>query len=280
MAAPARTAFMANRSRISAPEEFRSSRNCEPAVLGDVELEQELALEAPVARLARVDPVGLDLLADFLEVVLVLGLRGVERDRLALDAPTAASKPASACARLPKDAGRRRGLGGLARAVCVCPPTRSPPGPGGTAGGAARARGASAWRGPGGGGRRVGRLHGRRLGRLRQRIRRGRRRLGRRFGRRREAARPWPPASAAPERGGAAEPLAEPAGPWAARELSGRAEPWARAEPRPSSAPAQAARALSGPARPALRRGATDCRAALSPPACREPCRRGAAHRA
>src|SRR4029453_6006335 len=79
---------------------------CEPAVLGDVELEQELALEAPVARLARVDPLGLDLLPDFLEVVLVLGLRGVERDRLALDAPPAASKPASA--RLPKDAGRGR----------------------------------------------------------------------------------------------------------------------------------------------------------------------------
>jgi len=37
------------------------------------------------------------------------------------------------------------------------------------------------------------------------------------------AARPWPPASAAPERGAAVEPHAEPAGPWAAREVSGRA---------------------------------------------------------
>src|SRR6185295_1427693 len=91
-------------------------------------------------------------------------------------------------------------------------------------------------------------------------------------------ARPWPPASAAPERVGAAERLAEPAGPWAAREVSGPAQPWARGERRRSSAPAP--RALSGPARPALPEAATDCQAALSPQACREPCRRGAAPRA
>ena len=179
-----RTAFIANRSRISAPEELPELEELRAGRPWRCGTRAELALEPAIARLARVDPVGLDLLADFIEVVLVLGLRGVERDRVALDTPAAPSKPSAAGARMPKDAGRGRtgaawpGRSASARRTRAAPQAarRGPVAPSALAGGV------SAWRGRS---RRVRRLHGRRLGGLRQRIRGGRRRLGRRFWRRR-----------------------------------------------------------------------------------------------
>src|SRR5258705_11751224 len=98
----------------------------DPAVLGDVEFDQELTLDAPIAGLPRIDPVGLDPLPDLVEVVLVLRLRSVERNRLALHAAAAASRGPPAPAGLPthgverarhRDLGRRGrgGPGPLAR---------------------------------------------------------------------------------------------------------------------------------------------------------------------
>src|SRR5581483_12375089 len=77
------------------------------AVLGDVELDQQLALDAALTGRARIDPVGLDAVAHLIEVVLVLRLRRVERDRLAVDPAAPTALEPAAPARLPPDAGGR-----------------------------------------------------------------------------------------------------------------------------------------------------------------------------
>src|SRR6185503_16708464 len=62
-------------------------------VLGDVELDQQLALDAPLARQARIRPLRLDALPDLVEVVLILRLRRIEGNRLALHAATTTPAP-------------------------------------------------------------------------------------------------------------------------------------------------------------------------------------------
>src|SRR5258705_11085831 len=79
----------------------------DPAVLGDVEFDQELTLDAPIAGLPRIDPVGLDPLPDLVEVVLVFRLRGVERNRLALHPPAAGSRHPPPPAGLPTHSAER-----------------------------------------------------------------------------------------------------------------------------------------------------------------------------
>src|SRR5438445_10387420 len=76
------------------------------SALGDPELDQELALDATVARLARIDPVALDLLADPVEVVLVPRLGRVEGNSLTLDTTPPSLEP-SATAGGAEHAGRR-----------------------------------------------------------------------------------------------------------------------------------------------------------------------------
>src|SRR5438445_10090154 len=76
------------------------------SALGDPELDQELALDATVARLARIDPAALDLLADLVQVVLGPRLGRVERDGLALDAAPPSLEPSTAAGSA-EHAGRR-----------------------------------------------------------------------------------------------------------------------------------------------------------------------------
>src|SRR5262245_49366185 len=81
----------------------------ELAALRDAELDRQLAADAAARCLVRIDPILLDALADLVEVVLILGIGCVERNRLAFDAASPTLQSAATAAAEHAGGGRRLG---------------------------------------------------------------------------------------------------------------------------------------------------------------------------